>query len=143
MPLDAPLDLLRPAGVGVGWTRVAQALAERLPPSEIDGIWLFQAVRREEREWGVAVVSRRTDTDRCRIYTASYMLVVRGRERGQGRVAVEEVGESPPAVLQDVISGVRERAGEAEDPLEIAPALWYPPDDEEPAEAGGKPPVTF
>ena len=122
------LGTARAPGLGIGWTRTAESLAEAVPPREIDGIWLFPPVRREEREWGVAVVSRRTENERRRIYTASYMLIVRGRQRGQGRVAVEEVGESPIDVVHEIIRGVQERTGEAEPPVEISPRLWY--DDE-------------
>ena len=104
---------------------------------EIDGIWLFPPVRREEREWGVAVVSRWADGERRRIYTASYMLIVRGRERGQGKVVVEEVGEGPIAVVSEVIRGVQQRAGETEPPVEISSELWYGvPDSEEPVGVG-------
>ena len=74
---------------------------------------------------GVAVIACRTDDVRQRIFTASYMMVVRGREKGHGRVAVEEVGESPATVLEDVIRGVGERTGEVEPPVEITPDLWY------------------
>jgi len=94
-------------------------------PGDIEGIWLFSPVRREEREWGVAVISCRTDDMRRRIFTASYMLIVRGREKGHGKVSVEEVGESPATVLEDVIQGVRDRAGEVDPPVEIAPGLWF------------------
>ena len=113
-------------GLGPGWTRVAEALTARVQPGDIEGIWLFSPVRREEREWGVAVISCRTDDMRRRIFTASYMLIVRGREKGHGKVSVEEVGESPATVLEDVIQGVRDRAGEVEPPVEIAPGLWFP-----------------
>ena len=113
------------AGLGIGWMRAADSLADVVPPIEIEGIWLFPPVRHEEREWGVAVASRRAENDRRRIYTVSYMLIVRGRERGQGKVAVEDVGESPLSVVHDVIRGVQERAGEAEPPIEISPGLWY------------------
>ena len=115
----------REPGLEPGWLRTAQSLAEVVRPEEIDGIWLFPPVRREEREWGTAVVSRLSGEGRRRIYTASYMLVVRGRERGQGKVVVEEVGESPIAVVHEVLRGVQERAGEAEPPVEIPPKLWY------------------
>ncbi|UCD25680.1 MAG: hypothetical protein JSW51_07150 [Gemmatimonadota bacterium] len=118
------------AGLGVGWMRAADSLADVVPPNEIEGIWLFPPVRREEREWGVAVISRRADNDRRGIYTVSYMLIVRGRERGQGKVAVEEVGEIPLSVVHEVIKGVQERAGETEPPIEIAPDLWYQFNDE-------------
>ncbi len=130
MAIEVPVGATRSPGLGLGWTRTAQSLGEVVPASEIERIWLFPPVRREEREWGVAVVSRIADGERRRIYTASYMLIVRGRERGQGKIAVEEVGESPISVMHEVIKGVQERAGEAEPPVEIAPDIWYPADDE-------------
>ena len=104
---------------------MATAVAEAVPPAEIDRIWLFAPVRQEDREWGTAVIGRRAAGDRLRVYTARYMLVIRGRERGQGRVGVEEIGESPGGVIDDVIRGVQERAGETEPPVEVATALWY------------------
>lgn len=128
---DTYARVARGNGIGLGWTRVAQSVAERIPRDLIDRIWLFSPVRREEREWGTAVVSCRMDDGRSRIFTASYLMVVRGRERGQGRVTIEEVGESPPDVVQDVLAGVQERAGEPEPPTEIAPEDWFPPEAEE------------
>jgi hypothetical protein len=113
---------------------VAQAVAEEISPDSIDGIWLFAPVRREWREWGTAVVTCRLDSERRRIYTARYWLTIRGRERGQGRVVVEQVGESPAVVLHEVIAGVQERSGETEPPVEIAPELWFPPESEDQVE---------
>lgn len=115
---------------------MARELAEVVPPSEIDRIWLFPPVRMEEREWGTAVVSRRGERDRRRIYTASYILVARGRDRGQGRVVVEEVGDGPEAVVHEIIAGVQARAGETEPPFAIAPEEWYPTDHDEPPTEG-------
>ncbi|MGD2136045.1 MAG: hypothetical protein PVF27_07795 [Gemmatimonadales bacterium] len=111
---------------GVGWGRLAGAVAEAVPVDAIDGIWLFRPVRNDDREWGTAVITCRTETERLRVYTASYLVVVRGRERRQGKLTVEEVGASPSAVLDDVLQGVRERAGETESPVPIAPSDWYP-----------------
>jgi hypothetical protein len=96
-----------------------------MPAGEIERIWLFASVRREEREWGTAVVARRGERKRLRVYTASYQLVIRGGERGQGRVTLLEVGESRAAVVDHVIRGVQQRAGEAEPPVEIGPSLWF------------------
>lgn len=112
-------------GIGPGWTRVAQSLAGLMPPDAIDRVWLFAPIRRDEREWGTAVVACRTNDDRRRLFTASYLLVVRGRERGQGRVTVDEVGESPPAVVHEVIAGVQERTGDAHPPVEVPPERWF------------------
>ncbi len=117
-------------GLGLGWTRVAAQLAQMVPREEIERIWLFPPVRREDREWGTAVVARSMEGGRLRVYTAQYLLVVRGRERGQGKVTVSEVGETSEEVLAEVISGVQERTGEAVPPVEIASELWFQEDDE-------------
>lgn len=117
---------------GVGWKSVAKAVAAVVPPSEIEGIWLFHPVRKEEHEWGVAVVSSCADSGRRRIFTASYMSTVRGRSKGQEKIAVEEVGESPPAVVQEVVRGVQERSGETYSAVEISRDLWYGAEDDEP-----------
>ena len=125
MGFNPNVGLVTLPGLGPGWTRVAETLVNHVVPEEIEGIWLFQPVRREEREWGVAVIACRTDDERQRIFTASYMIIVRGREKGHGKVAVVEVGESPATVLDDVIRGVGERTGELEPPVEILPDLWF------------------
>lgn len=100
-------------------------MAEAIPPAEIARIWLFPPVRREGREWGTAVVARQGEGGRARVYTAGYALVTRGRERGQAKVVLEEVGEGPAHVVDQVVRGVQERAGEAEPPVEISGTVWY------------------
>ena len=112
-------------GVGPGWQRLAGELAKVVPPGEVDCLWVFSAVRREEREWGTAVVSRRADADRVRVYTARFVLVTRGRDKGQGKVEINEVAECPRATIYEVLKGVQERMAEAELPVEISPSLWY------------------
>ena len=104
---------------------MARELAQQVPPEELHGIWVFPAVRREEREWGTAIVARRGEGDRIRVYTARYLQMTRGRERGQGRVAIEEVASCPPSVLFEVLKGVQERMAETEPPVEISPSVWY------------------
>ncbi len=115
------------AGAGPGWAKLAAAVAQALPRAEIETIYLFRPIKREGREWGTAVVTRRTPPpeDRLRVYTAKYMLVVRGKERGQARVAVEEVGLSPTAVLEQVMQSTAERTGDAEPPVAHGPSVWY------------------
>src|SRR5439155_12828625 len=61
-----------PPGVGPGWLRVARELATQIPVPELQGIWVFPAVRRDDQEWGTAVVARRGEGGRIRIYTARY-----------------------------------------------------------------------
>ena len=114
-----------PPGAGPGWARVASDLAKEVAPGEIERLWVFPAVRREEREWGTAIVVRRGEGGRIRIYTARYVQLVRGRERGQGRVEIAEVAECPLAVLYEVLKGVQERMAETEPPVEISPSVWY------------------
>ena len=126
----------RAPGLGLGWTRVATAVGGAMPAPEIARIWLFAPVRREEREWGTAVVARRAVGERVRVYTASYTLIIRGSERGQGQVSVLEVGESPAAVVDEVVRGVQQRAGEAEPPVEIAASLWFGEEHDQPAAQG-------
>lgn len=113
--------------MGPGWARVAGELAAQVPPSEIQSLWVFPAVRREDREWGTAMVARRGAGDRIRIYTARYVQMVRGRERGQSRVEIAEVAECPLPVVYQVLKGVQERMAETEPPVEISPSAWYQP----------------
>ena len=111
---------------GPGWTKLAAAVALAVPPGEIETIYLFRPIKREGREWGTAVVTRRAGEEgRLRVYTARYMLVVRGKERGQSKVMVEEVALSPAEVLEQVMQSTAERAGEAEPPVAHGPAVWY------------------
>ncbi len=122
----------RAAGLGIGWTKLASAVAEVLPVAQVERIWLFPPVRHEEREWGTAVIAVRVDENRLQVHTGTYILIIRGQEKGQAHVSVEEVGAGPDRVLPDVIRGVRERAGEAEPPVEIAPELWFPAEADDP-----------
>ena len=123
-------------GLGRGWTRVAEEVAKTIPPHDIGRIWVFPPLRRDGREWGTAVVARRTTEDRVAVLTARYMLLTRGKKKGQGRVSVDEVGESPTSVVDEVVRGVQERAGEADPPVEIDPLLWFGADDDVPAPEG-------
>ena len=82
-------------------------------------------MRREDHEWGTAIVARRSEAERIRIYTARYVQTIRGRERGQGRVGIEEVAECPLPVLYEVLKGVQERMAETEPPVKISPSMWY------------------
>jgi hypothetical protein len=124
---DAPLPLgaaTRP-GQGPGWAKLSAAVAARLPTSEIETIYLFRPIKREGREWGTAVVTRRHPEGRLLVYTARYMLVIRGKEKGQSRVEVEEVALSPAEVVAQVMQRTAERTGEAEPPEALGPAVWY------------------
>jgi len=117
-------------GQGPGWAKVATAVEAEMPPAEIETIYLFRPIKREGREWGTAVVTRKTAEEggrggRLRVYTAKYMLIVRGKDRGQAKVELTEVGLSPPEVLAQVMQATADRIGEAEPPVEMAPGAWY------------------
>ena len=123
-----PLD----PGRGPGWAKLAEAVALRVPPSEIETIYLFRPWKREGREWGTAVVAcRATEGEggggggRLRVYTARYMLIVRGKERGQSRIEVEETALSPADVIARVMQAAAERTGDPEPPVAVGPAVWY------------------
>jgi hypothetical protein len=119
-------------GRGPGWAKLAEAVAARVPPTEIETIYLFRPLKREGREWGTAVIARRGAEGaegggggRLRVYTARYMLVVRGKERGQFRFEVEETGLSPAEIIAHVMQATADRTGDPEPPLAVGPAVWY------------------
>jgi hypothetical protein len=112
-------------GQGPGWAKVAAAVQVEMPPAEIETIYLFRPIKREGREWGTAVVTRKTEQGRLRVYTAKYMLIVRGKDRGQAKVELTEVALSPAEVLAQVMEATTDRAGETEPPVEVAPGAWY------------------
>jgi len=124
----SPLD----PGRGPGWAKLAEAIALRVPPSEIETIYLFRPWKREGREWGTAVVACRAAEGergeaggRLRVYTARYMLIMRGKERGQSRIEVEETALSPADVIARVMQAAAERTGDPEPPVAVGPAVWY------------------
>ena len=120
----APLGAA-PPGQGPGWAKLSAAVALRVPPAEIETIYLFRPIKREGREWGTAVVTQRHPAGRLVVYTARYMLVVRGKEKGVSRTEVEEVALSPAEVVEQVMRHTAERTGEAEPPVACGPGVWY------------------
>ncbi|HYC32933.1 MAG TPA: hypothetical protein VEB59_11645 [Gemmatimonadales bacterium] len=112
------------AGAGPGWTRLALAVAEQVPPAEVDGVWLFSALRHEGREWGTAVLSR-VDGDRRRIYTARYALVIRGKERGKFEASIQEVGSGPVEALAQLLQDAQRRIDDEHPPVPVAPDAWF------------------
>jgi hypothetical protein len=108
-----------------GWARLASAVAEVVPPAEVDGVWIFSPLRREGREWGTAVLSR-VDGDRRRIYTARYMLAIKGKERGRFEASVEEVGSGPLTALAQLLQDTRKRIDDEQPPTAVPPETWFP-----------------
>jgi len=126
-PDSGPVFPLAPPspGQGAGWAKLAAAVEAQVPPAEIETLYLFRPIKREGKEWGTAVVTRKAADGRLRVYTAKYMLVVRGKERGQSKIEVVEVALSPAAVLAKVMEAMVDRGGDSEPPVELGPAVWY------------------
>ncbi len=112
-------------GQGAGWAKLAAAVETQVPPGEIETIYVFQPIKRAGKEWGTAVVTRKSGDGRLRVYTARYMLVIRGKERGQSKIEVEEVALSTAEVLAKVMQATVDRGGDTEPPVELGPAVWY------------------
>ena len=110
---------------GLGWERLAQAVAEVLPPAEVDGVWAFSPLRRETKEWGTAVLSR-VDGDRRRIYTARYVLAIKGKERGKFEASVQEVGSGPLDALGRLVQEAQRRIDDEHPPISVPPESWFP-----------------
>ena len=110
---------------GAGWNRLAQAVAEVLPPSEVDAVWVFTPLRHASKEWGTAVVSR-VDGDRRRIYTARYGLAIKGKDRGKFEASVQEVGTGPLEALARLFEEAQRRIDDEHPPVSIPPDSWFP-----------------
>ncbi len=109
---------------GSGWDRLAQAVAQIVPPREIDGVWVFAPVRRESNEWGTAVLSR-IEGERRRIYTARYVLAVKGKERGKFESWVQELGIGPQDALTRVLQEAQRRIDDEHPPIAVPPESWF------------------
>src|SRR3954452_1423734 len=109
---------------GAGWERLAEAVAQVIPVDEVDGVWIFAPVRRDSREWGTAVLSR-VDGERRRIYTAGYVLAVKGKERGKFESTILEVGSGPLEALARVLAEAQARLDDEHPPIAVAPDSWF------------------
>ena len=112
--------------IAPGWERLAEALRAELPVSEIDRIWAFRVVRREGQDFGTAILSR-VDGERRRVYTARFVLNVKGKQRGRFEWFLEEVGSGPLEALDELLALVPKRSDEEEPPAPVDPGLWFPP----------------
>lgn len=113
---------------GGGWERLAREAARVVPRDEVESVWVFPVLREGPREWGTAVLARREGAagDRRRIYTARYMLQIKGRERGRFDAAVEEVGAGPAEQLPDLLLAVHRRTDDDTPPVPVDVASWFP-----------------
>jgi hypothetical protein len=120
------LELNEGPGEGERWQRLAEWLRTQVPAGEVDGIWVFRVVRREQREFGTAVLSLITG-DRRRILTARYIALIKGRERGGFTTQLEEVGSGPLEALHELLAMVPVRSDDEDPPAAVEVELWFPP----------------
>jgi hypothetical protein len=111
------------SGTSAGWRRLAVEAAREIPREQLDGVWVFPVIRRDGREWGTAVLTR-VDGTRRRIYTARYLLVLKGKDRGQFTWEVEEVGSGPAESLGALLQDVHRRTDDEHPPLALAVDEW-------------------
>lgn len=120
--------VLTPAlpGAGPGWDQLAPAIAALVPVAEVDGIWVFRVIRSGGRDFGTAVISR-VDGNRRRIYTARFVLTVKGKRRGGFESHLSELGSGPLEAREELLALVPRRA-DLDDPLVPVPVeQWFPP----------------
>ena len=121
------LTSLSPRGPGEGahWERLAAWVREQIPVEGVDGVWVFRVLRRDQREFGTAVVSL-IEGDRRRIFTATYVAQIKGKQRGGFEPRLDEVGSGPLEALQELLALVPVRADDEEPPAPVDVALWFP-----------------
>jgi len=110
--------------VSDGLDRLLEAVAQAMPPAEVEAVWAFPPVRREGREHVVAVISRLAGADRRQVYRARFTVGLSGGERGKIAVELELAAEGPPDLVTAVIDGVRRRADEAGDADLVDLSAW-------------------
>jgi hypothetical protein len=114
-------------GEGPHWERLALWVREQIPGTEVDGVWVFRVLRRDQKEFGTAVLSR-AEGDRRRMYTATYSATIKGKQRGSFEPQIVEVGSGPIEALQELLALVPVRADDEEPPVPVDVARWFPPE---------------
>jgi hypothetical protein len=109
---------------GEGLAALLDRVAQTVPREEVEAVWAFPGVRREGREYGVAVIERRLGGERRLVYRGRYVVQLKGQERGKVSVELEETAEALPATLQRVLEGVRQRADEAGEAEPVDLTAW-------------------
>lgn len=110
-----------------GWDRLAQVVAAEVPVAEVDHVWCFPVLRQGQREFGTAVIARRDgdNAERVRIYTARYLLQIKGKERGKFEADLRQVGSGPVERLPELLDGAHRRSDDEEPPTEVDVAQWF------------------
>lgn len=114
-------------GDSPNWQRLAGWVRDQMPVGEIDGVWVFRVLRRDQKEFGTAVLSRADGERRC-IYTATYTATIKGKQRGAFESQLQEVGSGPVETLQELLALVPVRADDEEPPVPVDVGRWFPPE---------------
>jgi hypothetical protein len=108
----------RDAGVPGALSQAVRELGERIPPSQLDRLWLFPPRTRGRSESGVVAGSCYVEGDRRLLVTLAY----RAEESGTGvsfRPVFQEEGEAPEDRLPKIMDGVVQRSEEAREPARM------------------------
>ena len=116
-------------GVGPGWRRLAQVVREERSLDTLDGLWVFQPLRIEKKEWGTAILAF-LDEGRYQIVTAQYAHTIKGRDRGAFTAELKDVGSGPVEALDALVAGVPKRTDE-DPPVRIPIDTWFGPEEED------------
>jgi hypothetical protein len=107
--------------------RFLKAIVERVPVERIVELHLFPPIRAGQLETGVAVVAAEPPPSlelalhptRLEVHTAWYRLTRKGPERGKWEIEVTTQADAPLEMVETVVRGVQDRAGEAVDPTRL------------------------
>jgi hypothetical protein len=111
-----------------GRERFLREIAEQLPVDRVEELHLFAAIRQGGNESAIAVVALRPEVEqegsamRRTVYRARYRLALKGPERGKWEMDITEEADAPTVTVDEVVRGVMERAGDAEEPERLSAA---------------------
>jgi hypothetical protein len=110
-----------------GWERLAQVVAGELPVADVDRVWCFPVLRQGQREFGTAVLACREgeNAERVRIYTARFLLQVKGKERGKFEADLKLVGSGPVERLPELLEEAHRRSDDEDPPVEVDVEQWF------------------
>ena len=114
--------------VAEGRERFLREIAEQLPVDRVEELHLFSSIRQGGNESAIAVVALRPELEaegseaRRTVYRARYRLALKGTERGKWEMDIVEEADAPTVTVDEVVRGVLERAGDAEEPERLSAA---------------------
>lgn len=148
-----------------GRERFFREIAERVLPERIEEVHVFPALRQGGRECGMAVIAAApapgaegaegeggadgaggsaegaSRGGRYTVYRATYVLTLKGPERGAWESAIVEEAEAPALAVDRVVRGVHERSGGDDEPERLSGAAFRRALVEEPWRSGDSPPA--